>query len=292
MAEFSIRGVIPCLVIPFDRGGGLLPGPLEDEVRFLDRAGVHALCVGGIASEMAGSTPEEFARICSVVTAAATRPVIAAIYPDSTAEAIALARSAVSGGASALLVAQPHYLFQPDSNGLKELFRVLRDQIAVPIMLSNTIPTAAVDLARIRLLAAEKLIDGVHQGATDAHLMADLLCQTPRLPVLAGIDDLMYVALLLGAEGVVSSLAALFPAECVALYDAIALSEYDSARTIHERLIRIWRALDHPAEFIARLKYMSNVLGRAAGVARSPYDLLSEESQSQLRRALQAEGVL
>jgi dihydrodipicolinate synthase/N-acetylneuraminate lyase len=131
----------------------------------------------------------------------------------------------------------------------------------------------------------------VHQGC-DAHVLADLLSTSPRLPVLAGLDDLMYVALLLGAECIVSSLAALFPEECIRLYHSVLRSEHDAARRIHERTVRLWRALDDPAEFAARMKYTSNALHRPIGIARSPYDVLRNASQARLVRALAAEGFL
>jgi 4-hydroxy-tetrahydrodipicolinate synthase len=292
MSGFSIRGIIPCLLTPFTVSGEPDLSLLASEVRHLDETGVDALCVGGVAAEMAGSTPAEFGRICNVVVQATTKPVIAAVYPDSTVEAVELTRAAVSAGAQALLLAQPHYLFQPDLSGLEEMFRAVRREIHVPLLLSNSLATAPLDMTAVKRLSEAGLIDGVHEGAGDPHLLTDLLAADPRLPVLTGIEALMYVAFLLGAEGAIVSLAAVFPEDCVAMYAAVRRGDHVEARLIHERLNRLWRALDHPVEFVARLKFACSEQGRPAGRARSPYDWLPPASEGEVRRALAADGKL
>jgi 4-hydroxy-tetrahydrodipicolinate synthase len=102
----------------------------------------------------------------------------------------------------------------------------------------------------------------------------------------------MYVAFLLGAEGAIASLAAVFPDDCVSMYAAVARGAHEEARRIHERLNRLWRALDHPVEFVARLKFASSAQGRPVGIPRSPYDWLPPESAGEVTRALAADGKL
>ncbi len=290
MTGFSLRGIIPSLLTPFTSSGEPDFRLLEREARHLDRSGVDALCVGGVPGEMAGATAAELGRVCATVVRAVDKPVIAALYPDSTVEAVELARAASSAGVSALLVAQPHYLFQPDLFGLEELFRSLRQVVRLPLLVSNSLTAAALDGAGIERLASAGLIDGVHQGPGDPHLLTDLLAATPRLPVFTGIEALLYVAFLLGAEGAIASLAAVFPEDCVAMYAAIQRGDHREARMIHERLNRLWRALDHPVEFVARLKFACTAQGRPSGHARSPYDWLAPESATEITRALAADG--
>ncbi len=291
MSEFAIKGVIPAVLTPFAQDGAPDTMLLQEEVAALERTGVDALCIGSGLGEAAGSTPEEFGRICGAACAATRKPVLAAIYPDCTVEGLHLADAAVSAGAAAVLVAQPHYLFQPDVYGLEELFLALRRHVRMPLLLSNSVPSAPIPLTGIQRLAESGLIDGVHQ-ACDAHLLADLLCVQPRLPVLGGIEDLMYVAFLLGAEGVMTSLAAVFPEDSVALYGAVREQEYERSRRIHEKLTRVWRSLNHSDELLGRLKLASAVQGRPAGVPRSPYDALPPSAQAEVTAALAAEREL
>jgi len=291
MPEFAIRGVIPAVLTPFAQDGALDTALLQAEVAALDSAGVDAFCIGSVVGETVGSAPAEFGRICGAASAATRKPVLAAIYPDSTVEGLHLADAAVSAGAAAVLLAQPHYLFQPDVYGLEELFLALRRYVRVPLLLSNSVCSAPVPLAGIQRLAESGLIDGVHQ-ACDAHLLADLLCVQPRLPVLGGIDDLMYIAFLLGAEGAMTSLAAVFPDDSVSLYAAVRGQEYERARRIHEKLTRVWRSLNYPDDLLARLKFASAAQGRPAGIPRSPYDALPPSAQAEVTAALAAEREL
>lgn len=284
--EFRIRGIIPAMVTPFDTRGHVQLDLLRRETELLSKTGVHGLCVGGVTGEMAGARPEELHLLCKTVVSATNKPVVAGIFPDCNTEALELAKAAVSAGAVALLVAPPHYLFSPDCNGLREMFTVLRNHVPVPLFLSNCIQTAQVELSSILSLMREGWLDGIHQAGGNAHLLADLLRLSPRVSVWTGVEDLIYLALLLGAEGAISSLAAVFPEDCVALYEASRRGDATQAREIHERLNRLWTALNHPVEFLSRIKWALNLRQRDAGVPRSPYNIISAESQRTLGEAL------
>jgi 4-hydroxy-tetrahydrodipicolinate synthase len=291
--ELTIHGIIPAMVTPFDASGRVELDLLRRETEFLSKTGVHGLCVGGVTGEMAGARPEELHRVCKAVVSSTDKPVVASIFPDCNTEALELANAAVSAGSRALLVAPPHYLFSPDCEGLRELFGVLRKQVPVPLLLSNCIPTAQVELASIVALISEGWLDGVHQAGGNAHLLADVLRLDPRVPVWTGVEDLIYLALVLGAEGAISALAAVFPEDCVAMYNAAKGGDPTRAREIHERLNRLWHVLDHPVEFLSRIKWALNLRQRPAGVPRSPYNVLSGESQLNFREALEkAENIL
>jgi 4-hydroxy-tetrahydrodipicolinate synthase len=283
----TLRGIIPSMVTPFDNNGKLERDWLKRETEFLTQADVDGLCVGGVISETAGARPEEVHLICKTVISSTNKPVIAGILPDCTSEALELASACASAGAQALSVSPPHYLFCPDREGLIELFAAVREQVDVPVLLANSIPTAQVDLTSMTALTDRGLIDGIHQGAGNAHLLADILNLKSRLAVYTGVEDLLYMAFLLGAEGAISALAAVFPKDCVALYRAHQNRDFDRARQIHEKLNRWWRILDHPVEFLSRVKSALALQQRPVGVPRSPYNVLSSYGQSSVQEALE-----
>ena len=292
MPQPLVRGVIASLLTPFDAKGEIDWVLLAAHVTAVSRAGVAAVCVGGAGSELAGAKPAEFEEVCRVVVSASEAPVMASIYPDSTREALELADAALSGGAHALLVCQPHYLFQPGPEGLAGMFRDLRDEVKAPLLVSNTVRTALIPLAHLRQLGANGLVDGILQGGGDAHLLADLLCMEERPPVYSGIDELAYLSFLIGCDGVVSTLAAVFPAEFVALEQAFRSGNHAAARSMHERLLRVWRTLEHPAEMLVRLKAAATLRGQPAGSARSPYNCSSSETAGLVREILAREQFL
>jgi 4-hydroxy-tetrahydrodipicolinate synthase len=288
--NFKIQGIIPVMVTPFDTDGWTELDALRREAEFLSGTGVQALCVGGSISETAGSEPEEIHLLCKTVISATDKPVIAGIFPDCNTEAFDLAEAAVSAGCLALLVAPPHYLFSPDCDGLLQMFGALRERVTVPLLLSNSIQAAQLDLSSIIALANEELVDGVHQAGGNAHLLADVLHLSPRVPVYTGVEDLIYMAFLLGAEGAISALATVFPEDCVALYKANREGDSTRAREIQEKLNRLWHVLDHPVELLSRIKLALTLRGRPAGVPRSPYNVMSDNGQRLLREALEKRG--
>lgn len=288
--SFPIHGIVPAMVTPFDASDRPDLDLLRRDVEFLTRIGVHGLCVGGVISETAGSSAEEVHLLCKSVVSTTDKPVIAGIFPDCNTEAFELADACVSAGAAALMVAPPHYLFSPDGDGLREMFGALREQMTLPLLLSNCIQTAQVELSSITMLMSQELIDGVHQAGGNAHLLTDILQLDPRVPVYTGVEDLIYMAFLLGAEGAISALAVVFPEECVALYEATREGDSTRAREIHEKLNRLWHALDHPVELLSRIKWALTLRQRPAGVPRSPYNVMSVQSQHILREALEKQG--
>jgi 4-hydroxy-tetrahydrodipicolinate synthase len=285
------RGVIASVITPFTADGSVAWDELNRETELLSGSPVDALCVGGVMSETEGSTPEELCRMCEAVSRRATKPVVAMIYPDTQPEAAELVRAVEAGGVQALFVAQPHYLCQPGPVGLAEMFADLRNETRLPVLLANCQRNAMVELAAMELLIQAGVIDGILLGGDGAHLMVDLLCLQLNVPVLSAMEDLHYMSLLLGACGIVSDLASVFPAETTALYRAWRSGNYDGARSCHERLVRLWRAVDHPSEQRARLRSALAGLGRNVGEARSPYNLASVEISRQVREVIEREGL-
>ena len=285
------QGVIASVITPFHADGSVAWNELDRETELLSGSPVDALCVGGLMSETEGSTPEELGRMCAAVSRRATKPVVAMIYPDTQPEAAELARAVDAGGVQALFVAQPHYLCQPGPVGLVEMFDDLRTGTRLPVLLANCQRNAMVDVASMERLIQAGVVDGILFGGDGAHLMVDLLCLRLNVPVLSAMEDLHYMSLLLGACGIVSDLASVFPAETAALYRAWRAGDYDGARTCHERLVRLWRAMDHPSEQRTRLRAALAGLGRNIGEARSPCNLASADTSRQVRTAIEREGL-
>src|SRR5581483_2419117 len=113
----------------------------------------------------------------------------------------------------------------------------------------------------------------------------------PCVPVFSGIEDLHLLALLLGAAGLISGLAAVFPTDCVALYRDFQGGHYQRAREMHERLLRLWRVLDHPVEQLPRVRMALAAQGRDVGAPRSPYGAILPGSRLELSRVMMRERV-
>jgi 4-hydroxy-tetrahydrodipicolinate synthase len=281
---------VASIVVPFAANDEIDIDLLRKEALLLDRAPVHALSVGGMLSGTEGASAQELALICETVRRSSRKPLFATAFPDTRPEAIEMVRAVTGAGASAVLVAQPHYLCQPDEEGLVAQFSDLRQATKVPLLLADCFPTAVVGLKATTRLLREKLIDGVLQAA-DAHVLVDLLYSLKGVPIYSGIEDLHYIGLLLGAHGLISDLGAGFPADLADLYAAFQQGEHERARFHHDRLVRFWRILNNPAEREARLRVAITAQGRAVGGPRSPYNVLGPHADREVREVLGREGI-
>ena len=283
-------GVIASLITPFTSSGEVDTDRLRSEAALLDQSPVDGLCVNGLLSGAAGALPEELASITATVRKASKKPLFSMVLPDVTEEALEMVRAVIDAGAGAVLVAQPHYLCQPGDAGLVEMFATLRGAVRIPLLMADCFPESKIGLKTTRHLIDKQLIDGVLQAA-DPHGLVDLLCLHPKVPVYCGVEDLHYMALLVGAYGSISDLGSVFPSELSAIHRAFKRSEHEDARQHHERLVRLWRILSPAAERESRIRAALAAQGRDVGVARSPYNYLTEGMGSVIKSAMQAEGL-
>ena len=238
-------GVIASVVVPFAPNGEIDADQLRAEVKLLDELAVGGLCVGGLLSGTAGARPEELYSLSVTVRRASRRPMFAMVFPDVTVEALEMTRAVADGGAEAILVAQPHYLCQPEESGLLEMFAELGKSVSCPLLLADCFSDAKVDMKTIRALISKRLVDGVLQAA-DVHSLVDLLCLRSDIPIYSGIEDLHYLAFMLGAHGAISDLGAVFPRDLSNVYRSFLNGRHEDARLHHERLVRLWRVLSRP----------------------------------------------
>lgn len=285
-----IPGVIADIVIPYSGQEEPDWDRLVHEVKVLDESGVHAVGVGGVLGGTLGATPDELSSLCRAVKRCWKRPLFVTLFPDASPEAFEMVRAVEEGGADVILVGQPHYLAQPDVEGLEELFANLRELTPLPLLVADCLPGITMSVSSIRRLTERRLVDGVLEAA-DMHILVDLLCLGLNVPVYGGVEDLHYAALVVGAHGLISNLASVFPSDCVDLYAAVRDQDHLRARNIHERLVRLWRTLSCGVEREARLRSALAARGRPVGAARSPYDKLPPEASQQISSILKKEGI-
>jgi 4-hydroxy-tetrahydrodipicolinate synthase len=284
-------GVIADIIIPFSSAEELDWDRLRDEVKTLDQSGVDGVSIGGVLGGAIGATPAELSALCGAVKRSSSKPLFAIVFPDVSPEGLEMVRAVDEAGADAILVGQPHYLAQPAPEGLEEMFADFRGLTSGSLLVADCLPGSMVGVKAIQKLAEKRLVDGVLAGA-DIHVLVDLLGLHLEVPVYSGVEDLHYLTLILGARGIISNLAAVFPRDFVELYAAVEDRNHSSARKIHERLVRLWRAANIGTEREARLRSALAARGRNVGAARSPYGRLSPQAGQQIHSILEKEGVL
>ena len=288
--EGLVRGIIADVVVPYSKAEEPDLDRLAAEVKLLDASGVDGLSLGNVLGGTLGATATELARLCAVMRRSSRKSIFVILFPDASPEGLEMARAVDDAGADAILVAQPHYLAQPRINGLEEMFAAFRQVTDLPLLVADCLPGSILGVAAIRQLAEKRLVDGVLEGA-DFHVLVDLLNLDLGVPIYSAVEDLHFGALVLGASGIISNLATAFPHECVALYQFARDRDYANARKLHERLVRLWRAVSLGAEREERLRVAMAAANRPVGPARSPYNKIPEHAIQQVHRVMKNEGV-
>ncbi len=294
---FATRGTWTAIVTPFTSGGDpqvdyeALDALVDEQIR----GGVDAIVPCGTTGESPTLTHEEHDRVVERVVrrAAGHAAVVAGTGSNSTAEALRLTTQAAAAGADAALIVVPYYN-RPSQRMLFEHFRTIAERSMLPIILYNIPSRTGVNLepetvAELRRRFTRQIV-GIKEasGSLDQVMRLRSLCD---IAILSGDDALTLPMIALGARGVVSVASNVVPRIVSHLVHSALESDYGEARTAHERLQPLFRALfrePNPVPVKCALKLM----GRGNGNVRAPLCPALPETEALLKEALSPLGVL
>ena len=295
MTNQDICGIIPPMITPFDAEGNVDEGLHRAEVRHMLAAKVRGLAVCGSTGEGHTLTTDETLRITGSTAEEVNGqiPVITGIICDSTQAAIERGRAVADLGVAALQVTPVHYLFRPDDDAMSRHFDRIAQATGLPVIIYNVVPWSYLSPKLLaRILRDVDGVIGVKQSASDLKALADLLVlvdsQQLRLKgvrVLAAVDAFLYPAFSLGAHGAIAAILTAVPERCVELWNAVQGGDYQRAKRLHEHLLGLWNAIDHP-NLPANVKTALRLQGREAGFPRAPMPQSSPEQEEEIRQAL------
>jgi 4-hydroxy-tetrahydrodipicolinate synthase len=235
--------------------------------------GVHGLVLMGTVGEGNSLTAEEKRRVlkAAVQVSGGKAPVIAGVSEFTTAAAVSFARDAERLGADGLMVL-PAMVYVPTAAELEHHFRTVAAATALPIMLYNNPPSYRVniEIATLKNLAYVPNIVAIKESAPDSRRFTDLInVFGERFILFAGLDDVAFEGLVLGAKGWVSGLTNAFPVESLSLYEALRKGDLDRARTIYRWFMPLLH-LDAEHDLVQSIKLAEQVMGRGSERVRLP----------------------
>jgi 4-hydroxy-tetrahydrodipicolinate synthase len=139
-------------------------------------------------------------------------------------------------------------------------------------MLYNNPPAYRVNISEETLaaLAEERNIVALKESAPDPRRFTNLFnAFGERFVLFAGLDDVAFEGLTLGAKGWVSGLTNAFPAESLALYDAIMRGDLERARKIYRWFMPLLH-LDAEHDLVQSIKLAEQIMGRGSERVRLP----------------------
>ena len=211
MSLFIGSGV--AVVTPFNENG-IDFKKLEELLNWHVENNTDAIVICGTTGEGSTMTDEEKKKAIQTTVEIINKriPVIAGVGTNNTAKTLELSKFSKEVGADALLVITPYYN-KTSKKGLYEHFRVINDQVNLPIMAYNVPSRTGMNITPEDLLNLSTLknITSIKEasGNISQTILYRKLC--PQIDLYSGNDDQIVALLSIGAKGTISVAANILP---------------------------------------------------------------------------------
>ncbi len=266
-------GVMPAVTTPFNADLTIDHAALTRQVRLLLDNGCTGIVPCGSLGEGATlSLEEKGAVIATCVAAAKGAPVVPGIAAASTADAVALARTAEKLGAAGLMVLPP-YIYSSDWREMSAHVSAVMNATKLPCMLYNNPPAYRTDFTptQIAELAGKHAnLVAVKESSGDVRRITAILA-TPgnRLEVGVGLDDIVVEGVYAGASFWIAGLADALPAESVRLFNLAKSGERAQAQELLRWFLPLLR-FDAGIKFVQLIKLVQERMGVCSARVRPP----------------------
>jgi 1-pyrroline-4-hydroxy-2-carboxylate deaminase len=266
-------GVFPAATTQFDASLNLDLPATKAVQSALIRDGVHGIVVLGTVGEgnsLSGDEKRDVLK-AAVEASGGKVPIITGVSEFTTAGAVAYARDAERLGADGLMVL-PAMVYVPTPAELEHHFRTVAQATSLPIMLYNNPPAYRVNIGldTLQRLAEQPNIVAVKESAPDSRRFTDILnALGDRFALFAGLDDVAFEGICLGARGWVSGLTNAFPKESLLLYEALNAGDLNKARRIYRWFMPLLH-LDAEHDLVQSIKLAEQIMGRGSERVRPP----------------------
>jgi len=300
MSSNVIQGSIVALVTPMFADGRVDDECLASLVEFHVENGTDAIVAMGTTGESATLDEQEHCQVVKqIVTYVNGRiPVIAGTGSNSTTEAIHLTRCAADAGADACLLVTPYYN-KPTQEGLYQHFKAIAEAVDIPQILYNVPGRTAVDMLpeTVERLAKLHNIVGIKEATGNVARAVDIItrCADTSLygdfAVYTGDDATAMDAILKGAKGDISVTANVAPKAMHDMCAAALAGDEVKASQINKVLMGLHETLFVEANPIP-VKWALAEMGLIKIGQRLPMTVLSEQHHNDVRKAMQAAGLI
>jgi len=294
--KIKVEGIIPAMLTPFTDKGELDITGIRKTVDFLIDSGVSEIMCLGSTGEAAALTKEERIKVIDVTTKAANSrvPVMAGTGAPTTREVIEQTKEAKSAGADLVMIVTPFYEI-PTQEGLYRHYATIAETVDIPIVLYNIPPHTKVEIGLQTLERLTKIdnIVALKDSSGNLSYFAEVMRLVgDKIGVLTGGDDITLPCFALGCHGAILALCNIAPRMVVDLYQAVQERDMAKAQKLYYHLLPIARAISSSENFPAPLKEAVNMLGRPAGLARSPIMPVTKQEKELIRAALTTAGLI
>lgn len=290
-----IKGSLVALVTPMQADGTVDKKSLHDLVEWHLSAQTDGLVVVGTTGEASTLTEDEqYHIIADVVAQVAGRvPVIAGTGTNSTEHTIHLTRNAKKAGANAALIVTPYYN-KPTQHGLYEHYKMINENVALPVILYNVPGRTACDMLpeTVERIAKFSNVIGIKEATGKVERTAEIHKRCGKqFAIYSGDDATALDSMLQGAVGVISVTANIAPQKMHDLCAAALSGDKALAEQLNAELMPLHTKLFLEANPIPA-KWVLNQMGLIPAGIRLPLSPLDPKFHSDLKDAMREAGVV
>jgi N-acetylneuraminate lyase/4-hydroxy-tetrahydrodipicolinate synthase len=294
MKEFS--GIIPPLIIPFNKEGGINEASLREFIDFLIERKIGGLFpCGTFGSGPLMSIDERKKCAEIIIDATAGRiPVIIHVGTTTTALAVEFAQHAEKAGADAVSAVPPYY-YPHIEEVVTGYYQRLVDSVSIPVFAYNNPGRVGYGIsAKLMGHLADMGIAGVKESSYDLKVLVSYLnsVKKPGFQFIMGTVPLLYPGLMMGAIGGVAGTANVFPEIVVELFNEFKKGNYSRCVELQKknsRLVEIMRTGGVP---IASLIAMYELRGYEFGYPHDPMIKAAADTKEKIKQELLELGLL
>ena len=300
------QGVIPAALLPFNEDLSIDEPSFRAHLRDVASVeGLSAVTINAHSTEVASCTFDEQKRVLAITKDEIGKrlPIVHGVYAEGSLEAARIAKMAVEGGASALLVFPPG----PFTMGQRpemavEHFRRIAGASDVPIIVFQY-PVAGGQgyplETLLRIVEAVPSVRAIKDWCASPQLherqIRTLQSLVPPVNVLTTHSSWLMSSLVLGCSGLLSGSGSVIADLQMKLYRAVRANDLETAKAINER---IWPTAEvfysEPwVDMHNRMKEALVLLGRLPrATVRPPLVKIPQTEIERIRKALVAAGLL
>lgn len=288
------RGAMVAIVTPF-KNNQIDEKALRDLIEFQIANGTDAIVPCGTTGESATLSHEEHDRVIEITIDAVKKrvPVIAGTGSNNTAEALRLTKHAYDAGADGALIVCPYYN-RPTQEGLYQHFKVIADNVPIPIIPYNIASRTGVNMMpdMVAKLAKVKNIVGIKEASGSIKQMSDVIHLCGKdFAVLSGDDIFTLPLMAMGGAGIISVVSNVAPADMAGLVDACFAGDWAKARELHYKMSPLIDALFIEVNPIP-VKAALALMGKIECEYRLPLCKMSDGNFEKLKNVMKRYGLI
>ncbi len=291
----KLRGVVPPMVTPFGRDGGVDEYNLTKLVQFLS-AHVHGLFICGSYGNGPLMNVEEKKGVIDIVAKHIRSETQLIVHVGSTnvRDSVELAQYAEGAGAHRVAAVPPYY-FHHTRESIKLFYDRLVQAVRVPVYIYNNpkFTGVALDLSLVQELA-NLGIAGIKDSSFDIMVLANFVrgIRQPDFDVVLGTEAMFLYAAAIGVKAFIPGLGNAFPEMCVDLFNAAVNRESDKALELQWRVNALRDVMYMAKSTVVAVYALLKIRGVCEAYPREPFIPLSDAEVERMKNELVKAGFL